>query len=116
MLYKIYHNSRCGKSRDALNFLKTKENIEIEVIEYLKKGIDKGELKSILKKLNIPVSDVIRKNEQEFGEYKNKNLTDDELIDLVIKIPKLLQRPIVISGDKAVIGRPIKNVIDLVEN
>ena len=107
---KIYHNPRCRKSRETLEILKTYSK-KITVVEYLKTPPSKIEIKQILQMLNIEAKDLIRKGEQEFKEnYKGKELTEDEWIDAMVKFPKLIERPIVVSNNKAVIGRPPENV------
>ena len=107
---KIYHNPRCRKSRETLEILKTYSK-KITVVEYLKKPPSKIEIKQILQMLNIEAKDLIRKGEPEFKEnYKGKELTEDEWIDAMVKFPKLIERPIVVSNNKAVIGRPPENV------
>lgn len=109
----VYHNSRCSKSRCALEFLNEK-NIEFEVIEYLKDIPTKAELKDLISKLNIKPEDLVRKGEDDFKEnFKDKQLTDDQWIDAMIKFPKLIERPIVLKGDKAVIARPTENILNL---
>jgi len=106
----IYHNPRCSKSRIGLNYL-TEKGIETNVIEYLKDTPDKETLKSVISKLDCPVEDIIRKGETEYKEnFKGKTLTEDEWIDAIIKFPKLLERPIVINGNKAVVARPCENI------
>ena len=112
---KIYHNARCSKSRNSYNLL-AESGIEFETVEYLKTPLTKKELKGLLVKLNIPAKDLIRKGEAIFKEnYKGKDLSEKEQIDAMIKFPKLIERPIIVKGDKAVIGRPIENVIELLE-
>ena len=107
---KIYHNPRCRKSRETLEILKTYSK-KITVVEYLKTPPSKIEIKQILQMLNIEAKDLIRKGEPEFKEnYKGKELTEDEWIDAMVKFPKLIERPIVVSNNKAVIGRPTENV------
>ncbi|MBT8220446.1 MAG: arsenate reductase (glutaredoxin) [Bacteroidia bacterium] len=113
---KIYHNPRCRKSRDSYNLLK-EEGIDFETIEYLKEPLNAKDLKALLAKLNIPAKDLIRKGEAIFKEkYKGKELTENEWIKAMVENPKLIERPIVVRGNKAVIGRPIENVIDLIKN
>ena len=110
---KIYHNPRCSKSRNSHKLLQEK-NIDFETVEYLKNPITKEELKGLLAKLGIPAIELIRKNEAEFKEnFKGKDLSEDQWIDAMIKFPKLMERPIVVKGNKAVIGRPIEKVIQL---
>lgn len=110
----IFHNTRCSKSRDAMNYLEG-QNCEIEVIDYLK-GISKEQLTEVINLIGIKPEELVRKNESIFKEnYKEQSFTDDEWIDLMVKHPVLIERPIVIQNGKAVIGRPIQRVIDLVK-
>ena len=112
---KIYHNNRCSKSRDSFNLL-TEKGIDFETIEYLKTPLNKEEIEALLKKLAIPAKDLIRKGEADFkANFKGKELTEAEWIDAMVNYPKLIERPIVVKGDKAVIGRPIENVMELIE-
>jgi len=112
---KIYHNSRCRKSREALEILRTK-NIEFEIIEYLKDNLTKNQLKDLIEKLGIEPINLVRKNEQTWKEnFKNKELTSDEIIQILSDNPKLIERPIVELNDKAIIGRPPENVINLLK-
>lgn len=110
----IYHNPRCGKSRNTLAIINDK-NIDVDVIEYLKTPPTTDELKAVVKKLGIKPEELIRKGEAVFKEnYKGKQLSDDEWIDVMVANPILIERPIVIKGDKAVIGRPPENVLSLI--
>ena len=112
---KIYHNSKCRKSREALEILKTK-NIEFEIIEYLKDNLTRNQLKDLIKKLGIEPINLVRKNEQIWKEnFKNKKLTSDEIIQILSDNPKLIERPIVELNDKAIIGRPPENIINLLQ-
>lgn len=112
---KIYHNSRCSKSRNSYNLL-VEKGIEFETVEYLKTPLTKKELKDLLSKLDIPAKDLIRKGEAAFKEnFKGKELSEAQWIDAMLEYPKLIERPIVVKGNKAVIGRPIENVIELIE-
>ena len=115
-MIKIYHNNMCSKSRAALNLLKV-NNEEIEVQEYLKVVPTKSELKEILKMLQMKPLELIRKNETLFKEnYKDKNLSDEEWIDIMLANPVLIERPIVVKDGKAAIGRPIEKIIELLNN
>lgn len=110
---KIYHNPRCSKSRDTLKILLSKTN-EITVINYLKNPITFDELNNIIKKLNIQPIELIRKNENLWKEnYRSKKLNNNEIIQLILDNPKLMERPIVTNNKKAVIGRPPENVLSL---
>lgn len=106
----IYHNPRCSKSRIGLNYLQEKGQ-EPKVIEYLKTPLSKEELKSIVSKLDCSIEDIIRKSEADYKEnYKGKELSEDEWIDAIIQYPKLLERPIVVNGNNAVVARPCENI------
>jgi len=112
---KIYHNNRCSKSRDSYNLLLEK-GVAFETVEYLKNPLNKKELADLLKKLNIPASKLIRKGEPDFKEhFKGKELSEKQWIDAMVQYPKLIERPIIVKGNKAVIGRPIDNVIELLK-
>ena len=109
-MVRIYHNPRCRKSRQALQLLETLEN-NYEVIEYLKTPLKFEELKIILKKLNLKPVDLIRKSENIFKEkYKDKKLTEEQWIEAMIINPALIERPILVKGDMAIIGRPPENI------
>ncbi|MCL4170269.1 UNVERIFIED_CONTAM: hypothetical protein GTU68_008178 [Idotea baltica] len=114
MKVEVYHNPRCSKSRQAVNYLK-EEGHEVEIIEYLKEVPTRPELEMLFAKLNLRPHDIIRTGEQVYKErFKGKNFNDDEWIDILMEYPKLIERPIVIRGNKAVVGRPIERVIELV--
>jgi arsenate reductase len=106
---EIWHNSRCSKSRNALNYLKEK-NIDYKVKEYLKEPITKEELKEVLDKLGMKPSELVRKKEAIYKELGLKDASEDELLEAMVQNPKLIERPIVIKGDKAVVARPLENI------
>jgi arsenate reductase len=109
-MIKIYHNPRCRKSRECLQILKESKQ-EFKIIEYLKEAPSFDELKSIIHLLGIPPLELIRKNESIWKKnYKGKELTNDEVIRAMTQHPKLIERPIVINKEKAVIGRPPENI------
>jgi arsenate reductase len=111
----IYHNPRCRKSREALAYLQSKvpEN-NIKIVEYLKNPLSFNELKEVIQKTGLKPEDIIRKNEAEYKDlYKGKNLSDDEWIKAMIEHPKIMQRPIVVNGDKAVIARPAEKIDEI---
>ncbi len=110
----IYHNPKCSKSRQALEIIKSK-NIEPTVILYLENQISKKEVYKLLSKLKLEVRDILRNGEDEYkkNNLKNENLNNDRLIEFLIKYPELLQRPIVVKGDKAVIGRPPEEILKI---
>ena len=110
---KIYHNNRCAKSRDSFKLLQSK-GVDFETIEYLKNPLTKEELTDLLAKLGMPAKDLVRKGEAIYKEnYKGKDLSEEEWIEAMVQHPKLIERPIVVKGDKAVIGRPIDKVEEL---
>jgi len=114
-MIKIYHNSRCRKSREALEILRT-NNSEFEIIEYLKDNLTKSQLQDLIKKLGINPIELVRKNEQIWKEnFKNKKLNSDAIIQILSDNPKLIERPIVELNDKAIIGRPPENIIQLLQ-
>jgi arsenate reductase len=111
---KIYHNPRCKKSRETLAILE-ENNIEPEIIKYLKTPPSEKELKAILAKLDMPAEKLVRKTEKIYKEkYKGKELSEDDWLEAMVEHPKLIQRPIVIKGDKAIVGRPPENVNALI--
>ena len=113
MAIRIYHNPRCSKSRQALALVESKTS-EFEVIEYLKNPLTFKEIKLLLSRLNIKPLELIRIQESIWKEnYNGKEMHDDEIIKTIVNHPKLMERPIVITNKKAIIGRPPENVIDL---
>lgn len=109
----IYHNPRCSKSRQTLQLLE-ENRVSPEVVLYLEDVPSKSDLKNILKKLEISAEKLIRKGEKDYKEnFKGKSLSEDEWIDAMIKFPKLIERPIFVKGNKAVIGRPPENILDI---
>ena len=107
---KIYHNPRCRKSREGVQYL-TDKKLNFEILYYLKEGVSEDDIKSILKKLNMSAIELVRKNEKIWKDnYKDKVLNEKEILDVMIKNPKLIERPIIISNEISLIGRPIENV------
>ncbi|TRX28957.1 arsenate reductase (glutaredoxin) [Flavobacterium franklandianum] len=112
-MIKIYHNSRCGKSRECLAFLEDSGK-EFEVIKYLENVPTLDELKSIIEKLNIKPIELVRQKEKIWIEnFKNKTMSEDEIIQAMISNPILIERPIIINGNKAVIARPLENALTI---
>jgi len=110
---KIYHNPRCTKSRETLQIIKEK-GIDPEIVLYLIDTLSKNDLRDIIAKLDIRAIDLTRKSEPIFKEkYKGKELSDEEWISAMVENPKLIERPIVVKGDKAILGRPPENVKEL---
>tara|TARA_X000000950_G_C13658152_1_gene554695 strand:+ start:411 stop:749 length:339 start_codon:yes stop_codon:yes gene_type:complete len=111
---KIYHNPRCSKSRQTLALLQ-ENGIDPEVILYLDKAPITQELIALLNKLQLTPIQLVRKGEAIWKEkFKGKDLSDDDIINAMILNPKLIERPIVVKGDKAVLGRPPENVLQLI--
>ncbi len=112
-MIKIFHNNRCRKSREGLAILESSGK-DFEIVNYLENIPTKSELQDILHLLGISPMKLIRKNEAVWKEnYKGKTLSDNELIEAMIKNPKLIERPIVINGKKATIGRPPELIKDI---
>jgi arsenate reductase len=112
----IYHNNRCSKSRQALALLQEK-NVNLDIVEYLKQPLQEGTLKRILIQLEIKPIELMRKGEQDFKTHvKGKDLKDDDLIALMVQYPKLIERPILVSGDKALVARPPELVSDFISS
>jgi len=110
----IYHNPRCSKSRQTLEIIKN-QDIEPTIVEYLKNPLSKNEIENVLSKLECDISKIIRKGEADYKELvqNNPELNAEIMISAVVKSPKLLERPIVVVGNKAVVGRPPENVLDI---
>ena len=114
MTVTIYHNPRCSKSRQTLALLEER-GIAPRVVDYLKTPPSAAELKTILKKLGLRPRDLMRKGEPLYAELglKDRDLDDDALIALMVANPILIERPIVVSGSKAAIGRPPESVLEI---
>lgn len=111
---KIYHNPRCSKCREGLKYLEEK-GFEIEVIDYMKKGITAHEIKDFLSKSGLKITDIIRFNEELYKEhYKGKEHTKDEWINILVENPRLIQRPLIIKGTHAILGRSVEEIQKLI--
>jgi len=109
-MIQIYHNSRCGKSRECLAFLENSGK-KYEVVKYLENIPTFEELKAVILKLSIQPIELIRQKEKIWVEnYKGKNLSDEEIIQAMLSNPILIERPVVINGNNAVIARPLEKV------
>ncbi|CAG8998192.1 MAG: putative protein YfgD [Candidatus Celerinatantimonas neptuna] len=110
----IYHNPRCSKSRSTLTLLEDK-GIKPTIIEYLKTPPTPETLKSILQKLDLTAFELLRRNEAVYKELDlaNKTLSEEQLIHIMAENPKLIERPIIVNGEKAAIGRPPENVLKI---
>ncbi|MGA9269705.1 MAG: arsenate reductase (glutaredoxin) [Lutimonas sp.] len=112
---KILHNPRCRKSREGLQILESSGK-DFTIVEYLKEPLTQEELNDVLSKLDMSAIELVRKNEKEWKEnFKGKEMTEDEVIAAMADHPKLIERPIVISGDRAVVGRPPENIQQLLD-
>jgi arsenate reductase len=107
----IYHNPRCSKSRRTLAILR-ESGIEPNIVDYLNTPPDQKTLERILRLLNVQPRELIRKSEPEYTalDLANPTLTDEHLISMMVRYPRLIERPIVIRGDEAILGRPPENV------
>lgn len=106
----IYHNPRCSKSRGC-NVMLEELGKEVKVINYMKELFTETTLKEVIDLLKIKPIELVRKNEQDWKDhYKGKELNDSEIIKAMVKYPKLIERPIVVNGNKAAIGRPLEAV------
>lgn len=112
--FSIYHNPRCSKSRQALQLLQER-GIEPEIVLYLEQPPTRAQLQALLKKLGIGPRALLRSGEAEYAQRKlgDAALDDAALIDAMVECPKLIERPIVVHGDRAVVGRPPENVLEL---
>ncbi len=109
-MIQIYHNPRCSKSRSCETFL-SELNQPYEIIRYLDNPLSFDEIKSILTKLKIPAEELIRKSEKIWKEnYNEKVLNEDEIITIMVENPILIERPIIVNGNRAVIGRLLENI------
>ena len=114
MSVTIFHNPRCSKSRQTLSLIQEK-NIDINIIEYLKTPPDISQLKQILKKLGYEPRQLMRKSEQIYKDLDlgNENKTAEDLVITMTQNPILIERPIVLSGEKVAIGRPPESVLNI---
>ncbi|WP_139958149.1 arsenate reductase (glutaredoxin) [Flavicella sediminum] len=112
-MMKIYHNPRCTKSRQGVAFLE-EAKVDFEIIKYLETPLKKEELKDILVKLNYTPIQLVRKTEAIWKEnFKGKELSDEEIIEAMVSNPKLIERPIILKDNKAVVARPTEKISEL---
>ncbi|KUJ55733.1 ArsC/Spx/MgsR family protein [Chryseobacterium aquaticum] len=115
MLVKVLHNGNCSKSNAVLEYL-DENGVPFEIINIVEDPLSVLELKTVLKKLNEDVSHIIRKEEKLYLEkYAGKDLTEDEWLKILSENPSLIQRPILIKGSVAMLGRPVENVKFFIE-
>ncbi len=112
---KIYHNTRCSKSRDVCTILK-KKKVKTEVVEYLKTPPSIIEIKQLLKLLGMKAEEIVRKGEPLFKEkFADQKFTNTQWIKILSQYPILIERPIIVKGDKAIIGRPPERVLEFLK-
>ena len=112
---QIWHNPKCSKSRAAIDLLQSK-NIDANIVKYLETTPSKEQLKDVLKKLNMKASQLLRTGEDIYKELNLKQIDDEnKLIDIMVENPILIERPIIIKGEIAVIARPIDNLSELLK-
>lgn len=110
MSWIVYHNNRCSKSRNAVQYL-TEKGIDFTTVEYMKSPLNAGELTQILSKLRMKAEDLVRKNEAIYKEeYKGREMSEAQWVEAMVKHPSLIERPIVIHGDRAVVARPLEEI------
>ena len=114
MTVTIYHNPRCSKSRQTLELI-NQSGISPKIIEYLKADLSHSKIKTVLTLLNADVREIMRTSDSAYKEQKldDPALTEENLIEAIIETPALLQRPIVVKDNKAVIGRPPEKVLEI---
>ncbi|MCB9093150.1 MAG: arsenate reductase (glutaredoxin) [Halobacteriovoraceae bacterium] len=112
-MVKIYHNKRCSKSRETLELL---ENCGIhpEVVLYMEEGLSQKEIVDLLNKLSLKASDLVRKKEALFKELNLRDASEKEIIKAMSQHPQLFERPVVVNGNKAAIGRPAEKVLTII--
>lgn len=114
-MIKVLHNNMCSKSRAILEHL-DENNVPFEIIDFIETPLTELELKTLLKKLNTDVQGLIRRNDRLYQErYMGKDFSEDEWIKILVENPSLIQRPILIKGSVAMVGRPIENVRFFIE-
>ncbi len=110
----FYHNPRCGKSRNALALLEAR-GVNVEVVRYLETPLSRAALAELVRKLGMPAADLMRKGEDEYkGRFAGRTPTEDEALDAMAAHPILMERPVAVIGERAVIGRPPERVLELV--
>lgn len=110
----IYHNPRCSKSRQTLELLRA-NGVEPDIALYLENPLDAQTIGALLGKLGLGAEKLVRRSEQDFKDNNlgRADITEEQLIAAMVKYPKLIERPIVVSGDRAVLGLPPENVLEL---
>jgi arsenate reductase len=113
--FTIYHNPRCSKSRTTLALLQ-EHGVQPQIVLYLETPPDKGELTRLLKKLGMTAAQLVRRGEDDYkASGLAANSSEQQIIAAMVKYPKLIERPIVVKGNAAVLGRPPENVLALLD-
>lgn len=113
-MIQVYHNNRCGKSREAIKIVEASGK-EFEIIKYLENPPTYDELELLLKKLNYQPLDLVRQKESIWTErFKGKKLSNEEIIKALVENPILIERPIIILKDKAIVARPPEKLNDFI--
>ena len=111
----IYHNSRCSKSRSVCTLV-SERRIDAKIVEYLETPPNKAELRALLHKLGMKPGELVRRGERIYQEtYANREMSDEQWLDALVAHPILIERPIVVCGERAVIGRPPEKVLTLID-
>ncbi len=112
--FTIYHNPRCSKSRQTLELLQQR-GVEPDIVLYLEQALSKSQIEGLIQKLNIAPRDLLRRGEDEYKALNlaNPALGNDELLAAMAAHPRLIERPIVVCGERARLGRPPENVLEL---
>ncbi len=111
---KLYHNPRCQKSREALQLLESKK-LDFEVIEYMKDPISPADLEDLLAILEMPAIELVRTKEADWKDnFKDKEIEDEEIVLAMIEFPKLMERPIFVNNNKAVVARPADRILEII--
>ena len=114
-MIKIYHNPRCKKSREALDFLEKKGH-KVQIIRYLEDKITVNDLSTLLKKINLSAMEIVRKNESVWKKkYSKMKLNEEELTEILSENPKLIERPIVEFKNSGVLARPLDHLINFLK-
>ncbi len=114
-MLKVYHNTRCSKSREVCSILETKK-VKVEVVEYLKTPLTQKEIKELLQMLGLKAEEIVRRGEPIYKEqFANKKLTEAQWIKALAENPILIERPIIVKGNRAIIGRPPERVLEFLK-
>ena len=115
MKLTIYHNPRCRKSREALQYLEENQ-LEFEIIDYLKNPISENQIGQVLTQLSYSPIELVRKNEAVWKEhFKGKKMSDNDVKEALCAYPKLIERPIIVKGENAIIARPLEKLISFLK-